>query len=204
MTTPEDSSTSSFPPEIQKTKPTPSSISISKFVDDIAVGNVTAASAGAISCSAPSLRPSYLQALLGDHQPHSLLGSFSSVKDEDFPELISTKHSGGGGDLFSSQPGSEEENLAFSFSSSSLQSPYPRFVSANIPSCVSPVSPPQEEPERLPVSAGLQSAAGFPPEVERTHQRGRESHPGAGPPHEAAARPHQELHRPRLRFSPGA
>ena len=90
MTTPEDSSNSSFPPEIQKTKPTPSSISISKFVDDIAVGNVTAASAGAISCSAPSLRPSYLQALLGDHHPNSLLGSFSSVKDEDFPELIST------------------------------------------------------------------------------------------------------------------
>ena len=92
MTTPEDSSTSSFPPEIQKTKPTPSSISISKFVDDIAVGNVTA-SAGAISCSAPNPRPTYLQALLGDNPP--LLGPFNQAKErlcqsEDFPELVST------------------------------------------------------------------------------------------------------------------
>ena len=62
-----------------------SKVSISKLVDDIAVGKVTA-SDGAISCSAPTPRPSYLQALLGDHPPSER--SFSRVKDEDFHELI--------------------------------------------------------------------------------------------------------------------
>ena len=135
MITPEGCSSSSFPTIINN-KPdcASSSLSISKFVDDIAVGNLTA-SAGAISCSAPNPRPTYLQALLGDNPP--LLGPFNQAKErlcqaEDFPELISsellsTKYGDAAG-LFSSQLGSEEDSLGFSFSCSSLSTPYQRFV----------------------------------------------------------------------------
>ena len=139
MISPPGCSSSSFPTIIKKTDPTSSSLSISKFVDDIAVGNVTA-SDGPISCSAPTPRPTYLQALLGDNPP--LLGPFNQAKErlnqtEDFPELISshlvsTKFcpgDDGGAGLFSSQLGSEEDSLGFSFSSSSLATSYQRSVS---------------------------------------------------------------------------
>ena len=144
MITPEGCSSSCFPSIAQKNATASSSLSISKFVDDIAVGNLTA-SAGAISCSAPNPRPTYLQALLGDNPP--LLGPFNQAKErlcqaEDFPELIrsdlvSPKYCGGdGGGLFSSHLGSEDDSLGFSFSSSTLTTPYQRFVSTNIPSSV--------------------------------------------------------------------
>ena len=136
-------SSSSVPSNIKKTEPLPSSsglnsrVRISKFVDDIAVGKVTA-SDGAISCSAPTPRQSYLEALLGEHPP--LEKSFSRVKDEDFPELIkgrahlvNTKYSPvavteAGSDLFPSQQGPEEDSLVFRFSASSLAAPSQRFV----------------------------------------------------------------------------
>ena len=129
----------SFPTSMKKADPASSSLSISKFVDDIAVGNVTA-SARPISCSAPSPRPTYLQALLGDNPP--LLGPFNQAKErlcqpEDFPELISstdllsTKYAEGG--LFSSQLESEEDSLGFSYSCSSLTTPYQRFVFTRFP-----------------------------------------------------------------------
>ena len=136
MITPQgcSSSSSSFPIIMKKTEPGSSSLSISKFVDDIAVGNVSASS-GPLSCSAPTPRPTYLQALLGDNPP--LLGPFNQAKErlgqpEDFPELISsellsTKYGDAAG-LFSSQLGSEEDSLGFSFSCSSLSTPYQRFV----------------------------------------------------------------------------
>ena len=190
MITPEGCSSSSFPTIIKKTDSASSSLSISKFVDDIAVGNVTA-SAGAISCSAPNPRPTYLQALLGDNPP--LLGPFNQAKErlcqsEDFPELVSTDlvstkycgGGGGGGGLFSSHLGSEDDSLGYSFSCSSLTTPYQRFVSTIIPSLrsASPPSVSQEEPQRVSVSAGLQPALQFPPEEQRAHQRGGESHTG--------------------------
>ena len=179
MITPEGCSTSSFPTIMRKTDPASSSRSISKFVDDIAVGNVTA-SPGPISCSAPIPRPTYLQALLGDNPP--LLGPFNQAKQilcqpEDFPELISSdllSSKYGDGGLFSSQLGSEEDSLGFSFSCSSLSTPYQRFVSPLPPpiilSSVSPFLFSQEEPQRLPVSPGLQPALQFPPEDARAHQ----------------------------------
>ena len=155
MINPQDRGVSSAPTNIKKTDPIPSSpglnskVSISKFVDDIAVGKVTA-SDGAISCSAPSPRPSYPQALLGDHPPSER--SFSRVKDEDFPELIRADFvnpkygpvagTDAGSDLFSSQLGCEEDSLVFRFSAPSLAAPYQRFVSAatKIFSCFSPPS----------------------------------------------------------------
>ena len=155
MITPEGSSSSSFPTLINTTDHASSSLSISKFVDDIAVGNLTA-SAGAISCSAPNPRPTYLQALLGDNP--RLLGPFNQAKErlcqpEDFPELIRTdlvspKYCGDdGGGPFSSHLGSEDDGLGFSFSSSTFTTPYQRFVSSNILSSVlPPLLVSQEEP----------------------------------------------------------
>ena len=169
MITPEGCSTSSFPTIMRKTDPASSSRSISKFVDDIAVGNVTA-SPGPISCSAPIPRPTYLQALLGDNPP--LLGPFNQAKErlcqpEDFPELISSdllSSKYGDGGLFSSQLGSEEDSLGFSFSCSSLSTPYQRFVPQHSLLSFTASFLSQEEPERVPVSPGLQPAPQFPPE----------------------------------------
>ena len=167
MITPQgcSSSSSSFPTIMKKTEPGSSSLSISKFVDDIAVGNVSA-SPSPLSCSAPTPRPTYLQALLGDNPP--LLGPFNQAKErlgqpEDFPELmsselLSTKYGDAAG-LFS-----EEDSLGFSFSCSSLSTPYQRFVPQHSLLSFTASFLSQEEPERVPVSPGLQSAPQFPAE----------------------------------------
>jgi len=104
------------------------SSSISKFVEDIAVGKMSSA-ATPISCSAPASKPTYLQALLGDNPP--LLGPFQQVPDrklsEDFPELtsssrpadteLSTKFSGLMSSPFGEDREDSKDSLGFSFSS---------------------------------------------------------------------------------------
>ena len=123
MRTPLDSapsSNTSLPRQVIKSD---LSSSISKFVDDIAVGKMSSCEPP-LSCSAPAPKPTYLQALLGDNPP--LLGPFNQVQASqvtDIPDLLDRPVET---DLVSSKravkfsSGYMEESLALSFNSTSF------------------------------------------------------------------------------------
>lgn len=96
---------------------------ISKFVDDFAVGKMKGCDSP-LSCSAPTGRPTYLQALLGDNPPR--LGPFNQAQQDDGEldkvfetDLVSSRLSGLN---FSSSYGCEAENLDLALTSTSLTS----------------------------------------------------------------------------------